>query len=103
MLMQYSLSATAATGEISNLFAVVMGIGTVFVGLLSIILICKITGAVCGASSGNKKADNKVSAQINKTETINNRQEIIAAVCAAAAEELGTDVNALRVVSFKKV
>ena len=34
---------------------------------------------------------------------IENRQEIIAAVCAAAAEEMGTDISALRVVSFKKI
>ena len=34
---------------------------------------------------------------------IENRQEIIAAVTAAVAEEMGTDVSALRVVSFKKI
>ena len=34
---------------------------------------------------------------------IENRAEIIAAVCAAAAEEMGTDISALRVVSFKKI
>ena len=34
---------------------------------------------------------------------IENRQEIIAAVSAVIAEELGTDINALRIISFKKI
>ena len=34
---------------------------------------------------------------------IENRQEIIAAVCAAVAEENGTDISAIRVVSFRKL
>ena len=34
---------------------------------------------------------------------IQNRQEIIAAVSAALAEELGTDVSAIRILSFKKI
>ena len=35
--------------------------------------------------------------------TIPNRQELIAAVSAALAEELGTDVSAIRILSFKKL
>jgi hypothetical protein len=34
---------------------------------------------------------------------IENRDELVAAVCAAVAEENGTDISAIRVVSFKKV
>ena len=34
---------------------------------------------------------------------IENRSEIVAAVCAAVAEENGTDISAIRVVSFKKL
>ena len=34
---------------------------------------------------------------------IQNRQEIIAAVSAVLAEELGTDVSAIRILSFKKI
>ena len=34
---------------------------------------------------------------------IENRQEIIAAVTAVCAEEMGKDVSALRVISFKKL
>jgi len=34
---------------------------------------------------------------------IENRQEIIAAVSAVIAEELGTDISAIRIHSFKKI
>ena len=34
---------------------------------------------------------------------IENRQEIIAAVSAALAEEMGTDISAIRIHSFKKI
>lgn len=34
---------------------------------------------------------------------IENREEIIAAVSAAVAEELGTDISAIRILSFKKI
>ena len=34
---------------------------------------------------------------------IENRREIIAAVSAALAEEMGTDVSAIRILSFKKI
>ena len=36
-------------------------------------------------------------------EEIANRQEFIAAVSAALAEEMGTDVSAIRILSFKKI
>jgi len=39
----------------------------------------------------------------NKSIAQSNRQEIIAAVCAVCAEDMGVDVNAIRVKSFKKL
>ena len=90
-----------ASEEIPNWFAVVMGIGTVFVGLLAIIIICVITGAVCG----NKHKSEKPVSNANGGPSYDprKRQEIIAAVCAVCAEDMGTQVDALRVVSFKKI
>ena len=43
-----------------------------------------------------------VAAAPAKETVIENRQEIIAAVAAVAAEELGTDISAIRIHSFKK-
>lgn len=87
-----------ATSEIPDWFAVVMGVGTVFVGLISIIIICAVMGAIFGKS---KKA--QTPAVKEDTQEIANRQEIIAAVTAVCAEEMGKDIKSLRVVSFKKI
>ena len=93
------LKAAVSTAEIPNWFAVCMGIGTVFIGLICIIIICKIMSALCG----NKNAPAAEVKPAAVSAPIENRQEILAAVCAAAAEEMGTDISALRVVSFKKL
>ncbi len=92
--------AASAAGEIPNWFAVTMGIGTVFVGLISIIIICLITGVVCGNKKEPQTGASKPPVKAVKNE---DNREIIAAVCAAAAEEMGADVSALKVISFKKI
>ncbi len=88
---------------IPNWFVVVMGIGTVFVGLICIILLCNLLGAVCKGlvkESPVKEAEAPVKSSLPMPA---NKQEILAGVCAVIAEELGTDVEALKVVSFKRV
>lgn len=90
----------------SNAFVVAMGIGTVFVGLISIIILCKIIGAICSIGvkkSANTSPEAPTSAVSNAPVQIENRQEIIAAVSAAVAEELGTDISAIRILSFKRI
>jgi len=92
--------------EPSNLFVVLMGMGTVFIGLICIIVFCKIIGLFCtiGDKKNETETKNTVSPVVeNKGVAQNNRQEIIAAVCAVCAEEMGVDVNAIRVKSFKKL
>ena len=88
-------------------FVVVLGIGTVFFGLICLVLLCKIIGLFCGvAAKKEEKAAtvaNTPAPAVNAAQPIENRQEIIAAVSAVIAEELGTDINALRIVSFKKI
>ena len=92
--------------EPSNLFVCLLGIGTVFFGLVCLILLCKIIGLLTAKSNTSTK--NEITASPKATvspvnQTIENRQEIIAAVSAAIAEELGTDISALRIISFKKI
>ena len=91
--------------EISNLFVVVLGVGTVFVGLICIIILCKIVGFFCGSAKKNENttAVSAVNTAPVANQPIQNKQEIIAAVSAAIAEELGTDVSAIRILSFKKI
>lgn len=88
-----------------TLFVCLMGIGTVFVGLICIIIVCKIVSGIIRA--GEKSPDNKTAetAPANNTasDEIPNKQCLIAAVSAVIAEELGTDVSALRIKSFKKI
>lgn len=99
MVMSVLLEAAAA--DVPNWFAVSMGIGTVFAGLICIIIICKIVGLFCKSGRGKEAASAEDAGNISAS--VENRQEIIAAVTAVCAEEMGRDVSALRVVSFKKV
>ena len=94
---------TDVTSATPDWMVVVMGVGVVFVGLVLIILICKIMGLFFAKSAKveNKPATKVAPAATNAT--IENRQEIIAAVTAACAEEMGKDISALRVISFKKL
>ena len=86
-----------------------IGIAVVFVGLACIIGLVELMNwatnkAQCKVKS--KGGDGEVSAPVVSpavSTAIENRDEIVAAVCAAVAEENGTDISAIRVVSFKKV
>ena len=84
--------------EPSNLLVVCLGMGTVFFGLVCLIAICKLTSFVCMLFEKNtKKTDT------TKAEAIQNKQEILAAVCAVIAEETGADAKNIRVLSFKRI
>ena len=88
--------------EVSNVFVVLMGLSTVFIGLISIILICYIMGLVC-KNLIKDEAPKKTESVSVSSAPIQNKQEIIAGVSAVIAEELGTDVSAIKVVSFKRI
>ena len=77
-----------------------MGIGTVFVGLICIIVICSIMGAICKRLIKEAPA---APAPAKASAPVANKQEIIAACCAVIAEELGEDANNIRVKSFRKL
>ena len=90
--------------EYSNLFVCLMGMGTVFVGLVCIVLIVPIMSAIVRKLKGNAAAPAPVAAapvqpQVNSGK----KPELIAAIAAAIAEDMGTDVSAIRIVSIKKV
>lgn len=90
--------------EYSTGFVVAMGFSVVFIGLICIIIVCKIVSAVCNAAVKNEEAEKPTAAPTAVADRpIENRREIIAAVSAALAEEMGTDVSALRILSFKKI
>ena len=87
----------------SNAFICLLGMGTVFVGLICIIILCKLMSLVCGLFPEKEAAAKSAPVKRDASAApIANKQEIVAAACAAIAEDLGTDVKNIRVVSFKK-
>ena len=82
--------------EYSNLFVVLMGLGTVFAGLLCIILLVTLMSWVCARTSAPKTVPQMPAAPAVTP-------AMMAAVAAAIAEDMGTDVSAIRIVSMKKV
>lgn len=93
--------------EVSNTLVVSMGVGTVFVGLISLIILCTIMGYIC--KMFNNKPASAVSTPVTNSPAVSdntpimNKQEILAAACAVIAEEIGTEANNIKVVSFKRV
>lgn len=89
-----------------NGFVCLMGIGTVFIGLICIVLICNIMSTVMRVFS-KKDAKSAPAASVVASAPVNvpiqDKQAIIAGTCVVIAEELGTDVSNIRVLSFKRI
>ena len=88
--------------EYSNLFVCLMGMGTVFFGLICLIVLTMIMGKIVGGRAAPAVAAPAPAAAAPAAPE-GNRQEIAAAVAAAIAEELGTDVTGIRILSMKKL
>ena len=96
------LSLSADTGQVIENApgipqVVLLGIGTVFVGIAAIIIIC---GLLSLLSRSNKSKPEKTE-KTSEDEQISG--ELAAVIGAAVAEELNTDISAIRIVSVKKV
>ena len=87
--------------QYSNLFVCLMGMGTVFFGLICLIVLTTVMGKTVGGRTAPAAAPAPVPAAPAAAEP--NRQELVAAVSAAIAEELGTDITGIRIVSMKKL
>ena len=85
---------TPSIGEVC-----LLGVGIVFVGLVSIVLLCLIIGAICRSMERGKKETPTSAA----SDEIPNRQEFVAAVSAAIAEDMGKDVSAIRILSIRRM
>ena len=100
---------TASVGTAASLpswFVVVMGLGIVFIGLVCIVFLCTIMSKIITSLEAKHAVDAPVDVPAPTAPTpepIANRQELIAAISAALAEELGKDVSAIRIISMKKV
>ena len=82
-------------------------VSIVFIGLICLIALIALMGKIMKSITG-KSAQNEAPARTAAPapvaqETIPNRGELVAAISAALAEELGTDVKAIRIHSIKRV
>ena len=87
----------------SNWFVVAMGIGTVFTGLICIIVLSYIMSAILGKFAKAPAATAAAAPAAPAAETIPNRQAMIAAISAAIAEDMNTDLSGIRILSVKKL
>ena len=83
-----------------KLFVCLMGMGTVFFGLICLIALTMIMSAILGHG---KQTAVPAAAPAPAVLPEPNRQEVIAAVSAAVAEELGLDITGIRILSMKKL
>ena len=96
--------ALEEAAKISDLTVFGFGMGLTFIGLLCIILICTIMGKLC--SSLIKEQPERAaapSAAPSKKAAITNKGELAAVIAAAVAEENGTDVSGIKILSIKQL
>ena len=86
--------------EYSSIFVCLMGMGTVFFGLICLIGLTSLMGRIVGHGQ-QAAAPAAVPAVPAAPEP--NRQELVAAISAAISEELGTDITGIRIHSMKKL
>lgn len=103
-------AASTTAGELSEAFVVAMGMGTVFVGLICIILLTKLMSLIINGVVKEDRAKPAVQAApaaapapAPVSAEIPNRAEFVAAVSAAIAEDLGTDISKIQIVSIKRI
>ena len=80
--------------QYSNLFVCLMGMGTVFFGLICLIALTTIMGKIVGGRAVPAAMPAPAAAPVSAAAEPN-RQELVAAVSAAIAEELGTDITGI--------
>ena len=93
----------------SEAFVCLFGMGTVFVGLICIIILTTIMGKIMqilsksveAAPAAAPAAPAAPAAQVSNE--IPNRQALVAAISCVLAEEMGTDVTGIRILSLKKL
>ncbi|MBR6768647.1 MAG: OadG family protein [Clostridia bacterium] len=103
--MEFMIPLALAT-DMPTWLVCILGVSVVFVGLICIIAILYLMNFLISKGEGTKTEKTTTPAApapVQAAAPIENRREIVAAVCAAVAEEEGTDISAIRVISFKKL
>lgn len=99
-----SLLATAEPlGEI-DAWAVVLGIGIVFCGLVVIILVCYLMGALAKEKPAVESAvAQPVEEAVEPKVVIEAEPEVVVALSAVIAEDMGVDATDFRIISIEKI
>ncbi len=92
-------AAAAAPGYLQ---VVAMGLITVFVVLICLIILIKIVGAIMGSTSAAPAAPAPQPAA-PAAPAQGNKQQLVAAISAAIAEEMGSSVEHIRIHSIRKL
>lgn len=87
---------------------VLMGLITVFIGLICLIIIIKIMGAIINAVTGNKApaaapVPAAPAAPAPAPAPRAGNQQLVAAIAAAIAEEMGEDVDHIKILSIRRL
>ncbi len=101
------IASAASTAEYPTWLVCVLGVGIVFLGLICLILLCYVmSGIVRGTEKNASSAPAPVSAIPAPAANAMSAEEkgrVIAAISCAVAEELGTNPEAIRITSIKRV
>lgn len=92
--------------DINMGFVVVMGLVTVFFCLICLIVLITLMGVLVNKFSSKPAAPAAVTTpapQAVPAQPSVNKQQLVAAMSAAIAEEMGTDVSHIRIHSIRKV
>ena len=111
----------AANADLPFLTVFVLGFGTVFVGLLALILIITLLGKIMGRSTAKEAQKAAVAAPAEQpaapvqaaaepepasepvVEDFEDRQSMVAAISAAIATVMGEDVSGIRILSITRM
>lgn len=99
-------AATVAANEPSTLLVVAMGMITVFVVLICLIGIIKLLGMIMVSITGKSTAAAPAPVAVPQAAAEpqqGDKQKLVAAIAAAIAEDMGTDVNHLKIHSIRKL
>lgn len=89
--------------DYSNLFVCLMGLCTVFVGLICIIVLVSVMSNVVRRTDAKTAAPAISAPSAAAPAAAAVTPEMVAAVAAAIAEDMGTDISVIRIVSMKKI
>ncbi len=93
--------------SVSTPMVILMGMCTVFVVLISLILIITIMGKIMGAVTAKQKAAAPAPAAAAPSPVaaapVGNKQQLVAVMAAVIAEDMGTDVGRIKIHSIRKL